>query len=60
MSDFVPPSLKETWDWKKKAEDRTKGMSRDELINYYREAADSFEKALGITLPRKPRVTSKP
>lgn len=52
MNDFVPPSLQEVWDWKKAAEDETRGMTREELIEFYRKAGDEFEKQLDQRLPR--------
>ncbi|RIK65233.1 MAG: hypothetical protein DCC65_12970 [Planctomycetota bacterium] len=53
MSERVPPSLKEVWDWKARTEERTRGMDRARLIEFYRERADAFEKALGLNLPRE-------
>lgn len=55
MSDFVPPSLQEVWDWKKAAEEETRGMTREQLIEFYRRMSDEFEKRLGQRLPRQPR-----
>ncbi|HKQ49381.1 MAG TPA: hypothetical protein VJZ71_15025 [Phycisphaerae bacterium] len=55
MNDFVPPSLQEVWDWKKAAEEETRGMTREQLIEFYRQAGDEFEKQLGASLPRRPR-----
>ncbi len=59
MTDFVPPSLQEVWDWKKAAEEETRGMTREQLIEFYRQAGDEFEKQLGLRLPRRPRLTDK-
>jgi hypothetical protein len=54
MSEFVPPSLQEVWDWKKKAEDSTRGMDREELLRFYREQARAAEKKLDVQLPTMP------
>jgi len=54
MTDFVPPSLQEVWDWKKAAEEETRGMTRAQLIEFYRQTGDEFEKQMGVSLPRQP------
>lgn len=53
MNERVPPSLKEVWDWKARTEERTRGMNRARLIEFYREGADAFEKSLGLNLPKE-------
>ncbi len=54
MTELVPPSLQEAWDWKTRAEEETRGMSREELIQFYRQAAERFERELGLDLPEEP------
>jgi hypothetical protein len=49
----IPPTLQEIWDSKQRAEDATRGMSREELIQYYRDRADEAECRLGIKLKRR-------
>ncbi len=58
MTDFVPPSLQEVWDWKARADEETRGMSREELIEFYRQAAERFERELGLDLPEEPASES--
>jgi hypothetical protein len=52
--DPVPQSLREVWDSKQRADEDTRGMSRKELIRYYREKADEAERRLGLKLERQP------
>ncbi len=55
MNEYAPPSLQEVWDWKKKSEDETRGLSRAQLIEFYRQAGSDFEKKLGVNLPKASR-----
>ncbi len=52
MSESVPPSLHEVWEWKQRADESTKGLSREALIRFYRDQADNAEEKLGLALPR--------
>lgn len=54
MSDFVPPGLNEVWDWKKRAEEETKSMSREQLIEFYKTKADEVQRRLNLVLVATP------
>ncbi len=51
MTDHVPPSLEEVWDWKQRAEQVTGPMSRREIIEFYRAQADAVIRKLNLNLP---------
>jgi|GEM_PF-3352912 len=53
-SSNVPPTLREVWESKQRADAETRGMSREELIRYYREHADEAARRLGIKLHAQP------
>lgn len=59
MSDRVPQSLREVWQWKAQVEEKTRGMPREQLIEYYRNGADEFEKKMGISLQKEPSGASR-
>jgi len=50
MTDPVEKVMHEIWDWKRKAEQDTRGMSKAELIEYYRAEADNVQKKYGLDL----------
>jgi len=50
----VPASLRELWEIKQRAEDETRGFSREELAQYYQAKADEAERRLGISLNSRP------
>ncbi len=55
----VPKSLREVWQWKRESQEATRGMTTEEVIEYYRRAAREFEERTGIRLPKaeEPRRT---
>jgi hypothetical protein len=54
MSDTAFPSLKEVWEWKRQTEEETKGMSREQLIDFYRRKGREALQRFGIDLPTRP------
>ena len=50
----MPESVAEVCEWKERAAVATKGMTREQLINYYRRKGDEFEQKLGLNLVRIP------
>ena len=54
MSNLVPPSLEEVWEWKRQTEEETKGMSREELIEFYHRKGLEAMRKLGVDWPTRP------
>ena len=54
MSNSVPPSLEEVWEWKRQTEEETKGMSREELIEFYHRKGLEAMRKLGVSGPTRP------
>ena len=52
MSDRVDLTMQEVWDWKRKAEEATRGMSAPDIIEFYRAQADQVQRKLGLDLIR--------
>jgi hypothetical protein len=40
MTDRVDTVMQEVWDWKRRAEETTQGLSRSALIEFYRTEAE--------------------
>jgi hypothetical protein len=49
--DPVPRFLEETWQWKRESQEATRGMTTEEVIEYFRRAAREFQERTGIRLP---------
>jgi len=54
MNDRVDQAMQEVWDWKRKAEDATRGMDRATVIDFYRKQAVDLQQRLGVDLPSQP------
>ncbi len=54
MSDPVDRAMQEVWEWKRRAEEATRGMSRPTLIEFYRAQAREVERKLGLDLRSQP------
>lgn len=50
MIDRVEAIMQEVWDWKRRAEEATQGLSRAALIEFYRAEAEKVQQKLGIDL----------
>jgi hypothetical protein len=58
MIDPVDRVMKEVWEWKRRAEETTRGMSASEIIEFYRKRADEVQQELGISLPSQPAASA--
>ena len=56
MNDPIDETMREVWEWKRQDEEATRGMTRAELIEYYRSGADEIERRWGLHL-RKANVS---
>jgi hypothetical protein len=54
MTDRVKRAMKEVWEWKRRAEETTRGLSRAELIDHYRRQNKKVQRKLGLHLPSRP------
>ena len=54
MTDAVDTAMREVWEWKRQAEDRTRGMTTAQIIEFYRNEAESVQSKLGLRLPSEP------
>jgi len=46
--------MQEVWDWKRKSEEATRGMSAAAVIDFYRRRADEVQRQLELDLPSQP------
>lgn len=53
-NEFIPASMREVWDWKRRSAGTTDGMTPEQLVEYYRSKAVEAEKKLGVHLRRVP------
>jgi hypothetical protein len=53
MNNPVDEGMREVWEWKRRAEEATRGMNRAELIEFYRREADEVERRWGLNLKRQ-------
>lgn len=51
MSKRVPPSVREVWEWKAKAEEETRNLTSEEVIAYYRDRGKELLNEMGLDLP---------
>jgi len=54
MTDPQERALAEVWEWKRRAEEATQGMSPNEVMAFYRVAAEEAERRLGVRLRSRP------
>lgn len=54
MTDPTPKSVNDACDWKRRQDEQTEGLSREELIQFFRTAADEVEARLGLNLSTRP------
>ena len=50
MTNRVDQAMQEVWDWKRRAEEATRGMDGATLIEFYRRQAQDVQRKLGIEL----------
>lgn len=50
MTDRVDEHMKDVWEWKRRAEEATRGMDTAQLIEFYRRQADEVEQRMGVQL----------
>ena len=50
MDDHVDRAMEELWEWKRQAEEATRGMDRAALIEFCRTQADEVQRKLGLNL----------
>ncbi|NOT02477.1 MAG: hypothetical protein HOP29_17870 [Phycisphaerales bacterium] len=50
MNDSGLQGREQVWDWKRRAEELTRGMSHHELMDFYRREAEVAERKLGVRL----------
>lgn len=56
MNNPVDEGMREVWEWKRRAEEATRGMTHAELIKFYQREADEVERRWGLHL-RKSHVS---
>ena len=54
MSDPLDRVMQEVWDWKRQAEEATRGMSGPALIEFYRTQAAEAQREFGLDLIQQP------
>jgi len=52
--DYAPPSVREVCEWKDRTAKETEGMTRSQVIEFYRSRADEMQRRLGLTLEGRP------
>jgi hypothetical protein len=50
MTDTVHKCMKEVWEWKRRAEEATRGMDTAQLIEFYRLQTQEVEQRMGVQL----------
>ena len=50
MTNRVDLAMQEVWDWKRRAEELTRGMSPAAVIEFYRQQADNVQRRFGLEL----------
>lgn len=53
MTDPTHEVMKDVWEWKRQAEEATRGMNSGELIDFYRRQAEEVERRFGIHLKNR-------
>jgi hypothetical protein len=48
--DHFEEAMRDVWAWKRQAEEATRGMGTEELIEFYRRQAEDAERRLGVHL----------
>jgi hypothetical protein len=59
MTDPVDHAMEEVWEWKRKAEEATRGMSNSELIKFYQEHAEEAQRRLDVELVSLPAARAR-
>jgi len=59
MNDRVDRAMQEVWDWKRRTEEATRGMSGPSVIEFHRTQAAEVERKFGLNLICHPAADAR-